>query len=107
MTLATGSLLVAACAQGNHNEVLGAFEANLAAHDSATEALRLWCGARGLARDPVIKAQFVRGSDQPRPRDCARCSRLALKSRLAIAMSACLARERCCLRRTTGMCRRA
>lgn len=67
MTLAAGSLLVAACATGNHSEVLGAFEANLAAHDSATEALRLWCAARGLARDPVITAEFVRGSDQPPP----------------------------------------
>ena len=67
MTLAAGSLLIAACADGNRGELLNAFEANLTAHDSATEALRLWCAARGLARNPVITAQFVRGSDQPPP----------------------------------------
>ena len=67
MTLAAGSLLIAACADDNRGELLNAFEANLTAHDSATEALRLWCAARGLARDPVITAQFVRGSDQPPP----------------------------------------
>jgi hypothetical protein len=67
MTLAVGSLLVAACADGSRDEVLGAFETNLAAHDSATEALRLWCSARGIAINPEITAQFVRDHDQPAP----------------------------------------
>lgn len=59
--------MVAACAHGSRDELLSAFEANLAAHDSATEALRLWCTARGLAQNPRITAQFIRDHDEPPP----------------------------------------
>ena len=33
----------------------------------ATEALRLWCAAPGIAVDPRITAQFIRGRDEPPP----------------------------------------
>ena len=67
MTLAAGSALASACAHDGRNESLGAFEANLASHDSATEALRQWCATRGIASDPQITAQFIRGHDEPPP----------------------------------------
>lgn len=67
MTLAAGSALVSGCATGTGSAALHAFEANLASHDSATEALRQWCEARGIARDPQITAQFIRGHDEPPP----------------------------------------
>lgn len=36
---------------------LAAFEATLARHDSATKALEAWCGARGIAHPPLIRAK--------------------------------------------------
>ena len=76
MTLATGAALVGACAPGGHGGLLSAFEAHLAAHDSATEALRQWCAAQGIAVDPRITAQFIRGRDEPPPE--------GLRARLAV-----------------------
>lgn len=67
MTLAAGSALSGACAHDMPHDLLHAFEANLAAHSSATEALRQWCAMRGIAADPRITAQFVRGDDEPPP----------------------------------------
>lgn len=66
MTLAAGSLAVSGCAHAG-DPALDAFEANLAAHASATEALRRWCQHRGLAQAPQITARFVRGADAPPP----------------------------------------
>lgn len=67
MTLAVVSAALTGCAHGQHGEVLSAFEANLAANASATEALRLWCEARGIARPATIRAELVRGSDEAPP----------------------------------------
>lgn len=64
MTLAGGAALLSACASQGR---LAQFEAHLAAHDSATEALRTWCAAQGIAANPVITVQFIRGSDEPPP----------------------------------------
>lgn len=47
--------------------MLDAFEANLAANTSATEALRQWCAAQGIADAAQIIARFVRGADAPAP----------------------------------------
>jgi hypothetical protein len=67
MTLAVGSLALAGCAHPRDDAVLDAFEANLAAHSSATEALRVWCQARGIADAERIAARFVRGADAAPP----------------------------------------
>ena len=63
MTLAVGSLTLSGCAHTAADPALDAFEANLAAHASATEALRQWCEARGIADPAQIRARFVRGAD--------------------------------------------
>lgn len=67
MTLAAASLSLASCAHGESETVLAAFEANLASHDSATEALQQWCDQRGIAKGQRITARFVRGTDQAEP----------------------------------------
>ncbi len=69
MTLAAGAAAVSGCAHDGQSDLLGKFEANLASHDSATEALRQWCKARGIAEEPRIAAQFIRGHDEPPPAD--------------------------------------
>lgn len=45
-----------------------AFEATLAAHASATEALRVWCEARGLASPAQIMARPVAGVRARQPK---------------------------------------
>ena len=67
MTLAVVSLATSSCAHGRGDAVLDAFEANLAAHASATVALGQWCEARGIARPARIRAELVRGLDEPPP----------------------------------------
>jgi len=67
MTLAVGSLALSGCVDARGERVLDAFEANLAGHASATEALRVWCGQRGIAAADRITARFVRGADAPEP----------------------------------------
>lgn len=67
MTLAVVSTSLAGCAHTQQDRVLSAFEANLAANASATEALRLWCEARGIASPARIRAELVRGSDEAPP----------------------------------------
>lgn len=47
---------------------LAAFEATLAAHDSATEALRTWCDARGIANPAQITARPVGGTPAKPPK---------------------------------------
>ena len=70
MGLATLSALApaagAAGTEARHDRT--AFEAVLAAHDSATEALRAWCEARGLASPAVILARAVAGQPARPPR---------------------------------------
>jgi hypothetical protein len=66
MTLAAGSQVLAGCAH-TADPALDAFEANLAAHASATEALRKWCKVRGIASADLITARFVPGADAPPP----------------------------------------
>lgn len=51
-----------AAASGPAAPTVAAFEAELALHDSATEALRTWCEARGLANPAQIIARPVHGA---------------------------------------------
>lgn len=67
MTLAAGAALAGSCAHDGRDAKLARFEANLAAHDSATEALRHWCQTQGIAENPQIVARFIRGRDEPPP----------------------------------------
>lgn len=46
---------------------LAEFEAHLAARDSATESLRLWCAARRLADPPTIHAEHARAGESNAP----------------------------------------
>jgi chorismate-pyruvate lyase len=67
MTLAVGSLALQGSAHRADDALLDAFEANLAAHASATEALRVWCEARHIAKAEQIKVRFVRDADASPP----------------------------------------
>lgn len=67
MTLAVGSLALQGCAHHPDDTGLDAFEANLAVHASATEALRVWCEARQIARAGEIKVRFVRDANASPP----------------------------------------
>ena len=67
MTLAAASLSLAGCAHSAPDTVIAAFEANLAAHASATEALSGWCKARDIDPAGQIVVQFVGDADQPPP----------------------------------------
>jgi hypothetical protein len=67
MTLAAASLSLAGCAHSAPDAVISAFETNLAAHASATEALSQWCKARGIDPAGQITVQFVHGSDEAPP----------------------------------------
>jgi len=69
MTLAAASLSLAGCAHSGPDAVIDAFEANLAAHASATEALSKWCKARGIDPAGQSRVQFVRGADEAPPAD--------------------------------------
>lgn len=64
MTLAAASLSLIGCAHSGPDPVIAAFEANLAAHASATKALSQWCLARGIDPTGQITVQFVPGADQ-------------------------------------------
>ena len=57
-----------AAAEGRAAPTIAAFEAELAQHDSATEALRTWCEARGLASPAQIIARPVAGAAARPPR---------------------------------------
>ncbi|MFN3516019.1 MAG: chorismate--pyruvate lyase family protein [Novosphingobium sp.] len=57
------------CAHSQPDADLAAFEANLAAHASATEALRQWCQQRGIADPAEIIAVQVSGADMAPPAD--------------------------------------
>ena len=69
MTLAVGALILPGGTHAADDPILDAFEANLAAHASATEALRLWCERRGIARGARISARMVKGADAAPPLD--------------------------------------
>lgn len=60
---ATATLLLAACAAPPAPDHLPAFEATLAAQDSATAALAQWCAARHIASPATIRAVTVAGPD--------------------------------------------
>lgn len=67
MTIAAASLSQTGCTHRQTDADHAAFEANLAAHASATEALRQWCELRGIASPAEIVAVQVAGADQPPP----------------------------------------
>lgn len=70
MTLAAASLPLAGCAHNPETQGLAAaFEANLANHASATQALQQWCEARGIAPGATIRVEFVSGADLAQPAD--------------------------------------
>ncbi len=69
MTLAAASLTLAGCTHSAPDAVISAFEANLAAHASATQALSDWCKARGIDPDGQITVQFVHAADEAPPAD--------------------------------------
>lgn len=69
MTLAAASLSVTGCAHTGTDPEVAAFEANLAAHASATAALQLWCDQRGIAPGASIAVEFVSGADAVAPAD--------------------------------------
>ncbi|MFM5917069.1 MAG: chorismate--pyruvate lyase family protein [Novosphingobium sp.] len=69
MTFAAASLPLAGCAHTSDGSTLAAFEANLAGHASATEALQRWCDARAIAPGATIRVRFVRGADAAAPAD--------------------------------------
>lgn len=67
MTLAAASLPLAGCAHDQEAGAIAAFEANLAGHASATEALQQWCDARGIAHGATIRVEFVHGAEAAQP----------------------------------------
>jgi len=69
MTLAAASLPLAGCAHNSADRAMAAFEANLASHTSATQALQEWCDGRRIAPGATIRAEFVRDSDAAAPAD--------------------------------------
>lgn len=69
MTLAAAALTQGGCSPDNDAKTLDAFEANLASHASATQALRLWCEQRGIAKDATIRVEFQPGKDAAEPAD--------------------------------------
>ena len=69
MTLAAASLPLAGCAHPATDPDIAAFEANLAAHASATAALQLWCDQRAIAPGTQIAVEFVSGADAVPPAD--------------------------------------
>ena len=62
-------LALNACAHPRQQGLQGQFEKGLAAQASATEALRLWCDTRGLAKPAQIIAEIVPGRQFAPPED--------------------------------------
>lgn len=58
-------LLATGCAYRNDSEVRAAFQRELASRPSATESLRQWCEARGIARPAQIRARRLAGTASP------------------------------------------
>lgn len=65
--IAACGLLLASCRSSSGD--LPAFEAALAARDSATAALEGWCAAQRIAPRPGITAARIRDEDAPPPHD--------------------------------------
>jgi len=61
---------------------LDRFEALLASHDSATEALALWCAAEHLAPTPEIRVRRITGADAPPPPGLARLLGVGPRARI-------------------------
>ena len=69
LALAASAPHSAEAAAGAHDPAsIAAFEATLAAHDSATEALRTWCERRGWANQAQIIARPVVGAAARQPK---------------------------------------
>ena len=66
VVIAMSGIAFAATAPAQSSQI-AAFEATLAAHDSATEALRHWCEARAIANPAQIMARPVIGSPAKPP----------------------------------------
>lgn len=62
--------------------MLDRFEALLASHDSATEALARWCAAEHLADQPEIRVRRILGSDAPPPPGLAHLLGVGPRSRI-------------------------
>jgi len=62
-------LALNACAHPRQQGLQAQFEKELAAQASATEALRLWCDTRGLAKPAQIIAEMVPGKQFTPPED--------------------------------------
>ena len=66
------SAIAFAASTSAQSSQITAFEATLAAHDSATEALRSWCEAQGIASPAQIMARPVTGTPAKPPKDLRR-----------------------------------
>ncbi|WP_255504514.1 hypothetical protein [Novosphingobium sp. EMRT-2] len=64
---AVAMLAVSATSVAGCSPTLPRFEATLAAHDSATQALGEWCAARGIARPATIRAMADRDAHDASP----------------------------------------
>lgn len=69
MILAAASLSLSGCAHDQTDASLAEFEANLAAHASATRALEQWCESRGIADPATISAVPVAAQPGSPPED--------------------------------------
>lgn len=78
VTLASAAGLASACT-ADHDSI-AALERALQSNPSATRALEGWCAARGLADDPQIVAQRLKGEAGPEPAD--------LRTRLGVSAEA-------------------
>lgn len=58
-------LVTSGCAHRQDNEVKAAFARELASRPSATESLRQWCEARGIAQPAQIRARRIAGGRAP------------------------------------------
>lgn len=68
VVIMSGFALAASASGLAASDERAAFEATLAAHDSATEALRAWCEARGLASPAQIMARPAKGEAGRQPK---------------------------------------
>lgn len=81
--LLAGATALTACAATGGDAGLGAFERELARHDSATAALAQWCAAHGIADPAALRALPVPGPALPPPPDFERLLAPADGERLA------------------------
>lgn len=82
VAIAMIAIAFAATAPAQSSQI-AAFEATLAAHDSATEALRSWCQARGIADPALIMARPITGSPAKPPKGLRRLLGVGLREPLS------------------------